>query len=114
MKDDLYNRLTDGVVLQWLYSAKILSLSLVTGWIELCSRGIAIVCNDESTPLKFGAVNTGNEFYALYCWEDGIPGHSRAGRRSVPGNNENQCIFLRGFKITSRRFLKRAIQQLRL
>ena len=106
MKEDFYNRLTDDVVLRWLNFAKTSSLSLVTGWIKSRSWGVAIVCNDESIPLTFSTVKTGNGLSDLYRWEGGTPGHSRAGPLT-PGDSENQCIFLRGFKMTSRRSLKR-------
>jgi hypothetical protein len=106
VKEDFYNRLTDDVILQWLNFAKTSSLSLVTGWVKARSWGVTIVSNDESTPLTFSAVKTGNELSGLYRWEDGIPGHSRAGP-SMPGDSENQCVFLRGFKMTSRRSWKR-------
>jgi hypothetical protein len=105
-KEDFYNRLTDDVVFQWLDFAKTSSLSLVTGWVKSRSWGVAIVCNDsESTPLTFSAVNTGKELSGLYRWEGGIPGYSRAGP-SMASDSENQCVFLRGFKMTSRRSLK--------
>jgi hypothetical protein len=68
MKDEFYNRVFHED-----------SLSLATGWIKLCSWGVAIVCNDESTPLTFSTVNTRNDLSGLYRWEDSIPAHFRAG-----------------------------------
>jgi hypothetical protein len=106
VKEDFYNRLTDDVVLQWLDFTKTSSLSLVTGCVKTRSWGVAIVSTNESTPLTFSAVKTGNELSGLYRWEGGIPEHSRTGP-STPGDSENQCVFLRGFKMTSRRSRKR-------
>jgi hypothetical protein len=106
VKEDFYNRLTDDVVLQWLDFTKTSSLSLVTGCVKTRSWGVAIVSTNESTPLTFSAVKTGNELSGLYRWEGGIPEHSRTGP-STPGDSENQCVFLRAFKMTSRRSRKR-------
>lgn len=105
MKQDFYNRLTDEIVLQWLEFARAPSIVLVTGWAKSRSWAVAAVSNsskDRSMSLKFSAVKASGGFFASFRWESSSPGHVRAGP-STPSVTDNQCIFLRGFRLSSRK-----------
>ena len=107
MKQDFYSRLTDDTVLQWLDFARTSSLSLVTGCVKSRTWGVAAVSNSEqhSTSLKFNVVDIGGGSSCLYRWESSGPGHFKVGP-SAPSASENQCVFLRGFKMSSRKSLR--------
>jgi hypothetical protein len=101
------NLLTDDVALRWLEATGSSSLTLVTGCVKSRSWGVAAVSNTSrqaSVSLNFSAAKVGGQFTGSYSWQSSSGGHYRAGPKP-PSNINNQCVFVRGFKVSSRRRL---------
>lgn len=99
--------LTADVALQWLDAAESSSLILVTGCVKSRSWGVASVSNTSGqafVSLNFSAAQVGGQFTGSYSWQSSDGGHHRDGPHP-PSNTQNQCVFMRGFKISSRKSL---------
>jgi hypothetical protein len=95
--------LTVDVALKWLDATESSSLILVTGCVKSRSWGVASVLNTSRqvfVSLNFSAAQVGGS----YLWQSSSGGHHRDGPRP-PSNTQNQCVFMRGFKISSRKNL---------
>ena len=79
------------------------SLYLVTGCVKTSSWGVASIFNQSSTreaSLKFIPASMGEGSGSLsYLWDTYSPLDTRRGP-DPPSEAQNQCVFLRGFKIT--------------
>lgn len=97
--------LTDDIVLQWLDFTESESLLLVTGYAKSPSWGVAAISNTSrqaSVSLSFNALKVDGRFTGSYSWTNSSDGHHRVGPK-IPTENCNQCIFLRGYRMSSRR-----------
>jgi hypothetical protein len=99
--------LTDDIVLQWLDFTESPSLLLVTGYAKSPSWGVAAVSNTSrqaSVSLTFNALKVEGRFTGSYSWTNTSDGHHRVGPKTPTGKS-NQCVFLRGYRMSSRRSL---------
>jgi hypothetical protein len=105
VKEEFYQRLTEDIVLQWLDFTKATTLLLVTGWIKSRTWGVAAMSNSSSSAsLMFRTIKADGQVSGSYCWESSSPGQCRVGPW-MPSDRPNQCVFLRGFKLSSRKSL---------
>ncbi|KIM79348.1 hypothetical protein PILCRDRAFT_565044 [Piloderma croceum F 1598] len=103
----LLDFLTADVALQWLDATESSSLILVTGCVKSRSWGVASVSNTSRqvfVSLNFSAAQVGGRFTGSYSWQSSNGGHHRDGPHP-PSNTQNQCVFMRGFKMSSRKSL---------
>lgn len=85
------------------------SLYLVTGCVKTSSWGVASILNaseERSACLKFTAASVAGAGASYsYSWETHSPADVRSGPKP-PSEVQNQCVFLRGFKISFNENLK--------
>lgn len=99
------NSLTADMVIQWLESTRSTSLLLVTGYVKSRSWGVAAVSNTSSqgsVSLTLSATKVGGQFTGSYGWQTTSGGHHRSGPLT-PSNKNNQCVFVRGYSVSSQK-----------
>jgi hypothetical protein len=97
------------MVIEWLDFAKTSTLFLVTGCIKSQSWGIGAISNASSQGSFSLKLNL-----ETAAWENSITvgrGSFRAGIPDyrvgpvMPSNSKNQCVFLHGFQLSTRRWM---------
>jgi hypothetical protein len=99
-----FNFLTAEIALQWLDFVGLASLILVSGCIKTRSWSIAAISNISikgSGSLNFDSAEGGGQSMCSYLWESISGGLRRIGP-TCPVEVENQCVFVRGYMLSSR------------